>query len=115
MDEGNYSYNYDNIGNRKSAEEAMKELSYGTSNLNQYMSIQERKGETFTPAFDADGNQFTKLNNAGYCISEIEVSHGNDDIKCYLNDEVIDIQWFKMGNWREMMIYNLWTYGNGID
>ena len=57
VDEGIYSYDYDNIGNRKSAEEATKELSYGASNLNQYTSIQEREGEVFIPAFDADGNQ----------------------------------------------------------
>ena len=39
----------------------------------------------------------------------------NTDITCYLNDKKIDMQWSKIGNWREMMIYNLWTYGNGID
>lgn len=53
----NYSYDYDNIGNRKRAEEATKELIYGSNNLNQYTSIQEREGEVFVPAFDADGNQ----------------------------------------------------------
>lgn len=57
MDEGNYSYNYDNIGNRKCAEEATKELVYGANNFNQYTSIQEREGEVFVPSFDADGNQ----------------------------------------------------------
>ena len=36
-------------------------------------------------------------------------------VTCYLNDKKIDMQWSKIGNWREMMIYNLWTYGNGID
>ena len=57
VDGGNYSYDYDNIGNRKSAEEATEELIYGANNLNQYKSIQEREGEVFIPAFDADGNQ----------------------------------------------------------
>lgn len=57
VDGGNYSYDYDNIGNRKSAEEATEELIYGANNLNQYKSIQEREGEVFVPAFDADGNQ----------------------------------------------------------
>lgn len=57
VDGGNYSYDYDNIGNRKSAEEATEKLIYGANNLNQYTSIQKREGEVFVPAFDADGNQ----------------------------------------------------------
>lgn len=57
VDEGNYSYDYDNIGNRKCAEEVTKELVYGANNLNQYTFIQEREGEVFVPSFDADGNQ----------------------------------------------------------
>lgn len=57
VDGGNYSYDYDNIGNRKSAEEETKELIYGSNNINQYTSIQEREGEVFVPVFDADGNQ----------------------------------------------------------
>ncbi|MHA3690183.1 RHS repeat domain-containing protein [Akkermansia sp. AKK6] len=57
VDERNYSYDYDNIGNRKSAEEATKGLIYGVNNLNQYTSIQEREEEIFVPVFDADGNQ----------------------------------------------------------
>lgn len=57
VDGGNYSYDYDNIGNRKNAEEETKELIYGSNNINQYTSIQEREGEAFIPAFDADGNQ----------------------------------------------------------
>lgn len=65
VDGGNYSYDYDNIGNRKSAEEATRELSYGTSSLNQYTSIQEREGKAFVPAFDADGNQTVVKTSTG--------------------------------------------------
>lgn len=65
VDGGNYSYDYDNIGNRKRAEEATRELSYGTSNLNQYTSIQEREGKAFVPAFDADGNQTVVKTSTG--------------------------------------------------
>lgn len=54
---GGYSYDYDNIGNRKSAEEVTKELFYSADSLNQYTSIQEGEGEPFIPSFDADGNQ----------------------------------------------------------
>ncbi len=57
VDGENYSYDYDNIGNRKSAEEVTKELSYGANNLNEYTSIQGREAEAFIPSFDADGNQ----------------------------------------------------------
>lgn len=57
IDERNYFYDYDNIGNRKSAEEATRELVYGANNLNQYTSIQEKEEEVFVPAFDMDGNQ----------------------------------------------------------
>lgn len=77
--------------------------------------LYEKKDQKIVLTFFDRKNQLTELNNAGYRISKIEASYGNDDIACYLNDERIDMQWFKMGNWREMMIYNLWTYGNGID
>ena len=41
-----YQYNYDNIGNRTTA-----------NALNQYTAIQENAEAAFTPLFDADGNQ----------------------------------------------------------
>ena len=53
-----YSYSYDNIGNRKTAQEAAEEATaYDANNLNQYTSIQEGTAEAFVPTFDADGNQ----------------------------------------------------------
>ena len=48
----NYSYNYDNIGNRNYATEGEEETTYSTNNLNQYTSAGD-----FTPEFDMDGNQ----------------------------------------------------------
>ncbi len=48
-----YAYAYDNIGNRKSAQEdAETATAYTANNLNQYTA----EG-SFTPAYDADGNQ----------------------------------------------------------
>ncbi len=48
-----YSYAYDNIGNRKSAQENAEEATaYAANNLNQYTAVGE-----FAPEFDADGNQ----------------------------------------------------------
>ena len=34
-----YGYSYDNIGNRKTAQELAQELTYASNNLNQYTSI----------------------------------------------------------------------------
>lgn len=74
-----------------------------------------RKNQKIVLTFFDRKNQLTELNNEEYRISKIEASCDNDNITCYLNDKKIDMQWSKIGNWREMMIYNLWTYGNGID
>ena len=53
-----YSYSYDNIGNRKTAQEAAEEATaYDANNLNQYTSIQTGEEAAFVPTFDADGNQ----------------------------------------------------------
>ena len=53
-----YNYSYDNIGNRKTAQEAAEEATaYDANNLNQYTAIQEGTAEAFVPTFDADGNQ----------------------------------------------------------
>ena len=53
---GSFSYQYDNIGNRKTARELEEEVSYESNQLNQYAEIAGRE-EHFTPAYDADGNQ----------------------------------------------------------
>ena len=63
--EGNCSYQYDNIGNRKISQELEKELlSYGTNHLNQYTDIAQ--GELkFQPVYDADGNQILTKTSTG--------------------------------------------------
>ena len=49
----NYAYDYDNIGNRNTAQEVTEEITnYTANNLNQYTAVGD-----FTPTFDADGNQ----------------------------------------------------------
>ncbi len=53
---GIYSYQYDNIGNRKTARELEEEVSYNANRLNQYTDI-TRNTEPFIPTYDADGNQ----------------------------------------------------------
>ena len=53
-----YSYSYDNIGNRKTAQEAAEEATaYDANNLNQYTAILTGEETAFVPTFDADGNQ----------------------------------------------------------
>ncbi len=55
-----YGYSYDNIGNRKTAQEDAEEATAYTANpLNQYIAIRQGDGEeeTFIPTYDADGNQ----------------------------------------------------------
>ena len=60
-----YGYGYDNIGNRKTAQELAEELTYASNNLNQYTSIARSTlnsslstlEEPFMPTYDANGNQ----------------------------------------------------------
>ncbi|OCA02740.1 RHS repeat protein [Akkermansia glycaniphila] len=52
-----FGYGFDNIGNRKTAQETSEHLSYETNPLNQYTSITEAGLGTLAPTFDADGNQ----------------------------------------------------------
>ena len=47
-----YAYDYDDIGNRKTAVERGTNIVYATNQLNQYSSVDD-----FSPLFDDDGNQ----------------------------------------------------------
>ena len=51
-----YGYAYDNTGNRNTAAEGIATTAYQVNALDQYTQIQ-RAGTTFTPQYDADGNQ----------------------------------------------------------
>lgn len=53
---GSFAYQYDNIGNRKTARELEEEISYTAGSLNQYSDV-IRNGAAFAPIYDADGNQ----------------------------------------------------------
>ncbi len=52
-----YGYSYDNIGNRKTAQEPAQELAYAANELNQYARIEESGEAPFVPTYDASGNQ----------------------------------------------------------
>ena len=60
-----FAYNFDNIGNRMTAEELSDEIAYTANNLNQYSSIEKNSGTPFVPTFDDDGNQLTIQTTTG--------------------------------------------------
>ncbi|MEG3023088.1 MAG: hypothetical protein RR888_03330, partial [Akkermansia sp.] len=53
-----YVYNYDNIGNRETAQEATDAVTaYVTNQLNQYTNINPGSGTPFVSIYDTAGNQ----------------------------------------------------------
>lgn len=58
---GNYSYTYDDIGNRISSSEPENSFAYAANSLNQYIEISDvnlnLQPTPFTPLYDLDGNQ----------------------------------------------------------
>ena len=55
---GSYAYDYDNIGNRKSAQENTEEITgYQANALNQYAMLSVDDIADFIPSYDAAGNQ----------------------------------------------------------
>lgn len=59
-----YQYAYDNIGNRQTATETGTSTAYTANSLDQY-TLLEKTAESFTPAYDADGNQTKILTPTG--------------------------------------------------
>ena len=57
VNDKNYEYAFDNIGNRQSSLEDNAAFIYNANTLNQYTAITENGSEAFVPQFDADGNQ----------------------------------------------------------
>ncbi len=53
-----YAYNFDQIGNRTTANLAGTSWSYASNNLNQYTAL-TKSGTTSNPTYDADGNLLT--------------------------------------------------------
>ncbi|MFR0849006.1 RHS repeat domain-containing protein [Akkermansia sp.] len=79
----NFAYQYDNIGNRKTARELEEEISYGTNRLNQYTNIM-KADVSFDPLYDADGNQTrirtsTGIWNVCYDANDRPVSFTSED------------------------------------
>ncbi|WP_418391104.1 tlde1 domain-containing protein, partial [Akkermansia sp.] len=79
----NFAYQYDNIGNRKTARELEEEVSYGANELNQYTNIIQAD-VSFDPLYDADGNQTrirtsTGIWNVCYDANDRPVSFTSED------------------------------------
>ena len=86
-----YGYSYDNIGNRKTAQEPAQELAYAANELNQYARIEESGEAPFVPTYDASGNQtlirtstgiWTVAYNAANRAVSFTSRNGNTIIEC---------------------------------
>ena len=58
-------WDYDNIGNRRMEHQSDGYEIYTANQLNQYTAIEDAEG-TFTPTYDADGNQTESFYAASY-------------------------------------------------
>ena len=91
-----YGYSYDNIGNRKTAQEIAEELTYTANNLNQYTRIEESGETPFVPTYDASGNQtliktstgiWTVVYNAANRAVSFTSQDGNIVVECGYDDQ----------------------------
>ena len=86
VNNGSYSYDYDNIGNRETAQEASEEVTtYAANNLNQYTTIGD-----FSPTFDADGNQTLIKTSTG--VWSVEYNAENRPIRFTSEDGITVIE-----------------------
>lgn len=105
----NYAYDYDNIGNRKTAQEIVGEISYEANSLNQYTGITNSTlnsppstlEQPFSPTFDADGNQTLIHTETG--VWEVTYNAANRPVKFKRGDntemecgyDYMGRRWFK--------------------
>ncbi len=90
-----YAYDFDNIGNRKSAAEQGEDWSYLSNELNQYARITQdgtapAEPVIFTPQYDADGNQTLLETQTG--IWSVTYDAFNRPIRFTSQDETIIIE-----------------------
>lgn len=104
----NYVYDYDNIGNRKTAQEIDGEISYEANSLNQYTGITNSTlnsppstlEQPFFPAFDMNGNQTLIHTETGVwevtynaANRPVKFVQGNMEVEC--GYDYMDRRWFK--------------------
>lgn len=92
-----YEYSYDNIGNKQQATEGNDITVYDANELNQYTAISENGASAFVPQFDADGNQTlikteTGIRSAVYNAENRPVSFTNSE-----SNTVVECQYDSQG------------------
>ena len=92
-----YEYAYDNIGNRQQATEGNDITVYDANELNQYTAISENGASAFVPQFDADGNQTlikteTGIWSAVYNAENRPVTFTNSE-----SNTIVECQYDSMG------------------
>ncbi len=93
VNNGAYSYNYDNIGNRNTAQEAAEEVTnYSANNLNQYTAIGD-----FTPTYDAAGNQTLVKTSTGIWTVAYDAENRPVSFTNAENNTVIECSYDYMG------------------
>ena len=99
-----YAYNFDNIGNRITAEELADEIDYTANNLNQYTAIEKNSGTPFVPTFDDDGNQLTVQTATG--VWSVVYNAENRPITFTQGTTVIECKYDSMGRRFEKKVTN---------
>ena len=90
VNNGSYAYDYDNIGNRKTAQEnAEKITSYQSNALNQYTALSVDGEPDFQPEYDADGNQTRVKTNTGIWAITYDTENRPTDFTCTAADNTI--------------------------
>lgn len=75
---------------------------------------QKELGKMVASFFDWNG-QPAELNQAGYRVSRVEEPMNGSPPSFYLGSHLLDMDWMRLGHWREGMIYFLWSYGGVAD
>lgn len=75
---------------------------------------QKKPGNIVASFFDRNG-QPAELNQAGYRVSRVEEPVDGSPPSFYLGNHLLDMNWMRLGHWREGMIYFLWSYGGVAD
>ena len=87
---GAYAYDYDNIGNRKTAQEATEEVTGYTANeLNQYTALAVDGVTDFQPEYDADGNQTRVKTSTGIWAITYDTENRPTDFTSMAADNTI--------------------------
>ncbi|MCD8062812.1 MAG: RHS repeat-associated core domain-containing protein [Akkermansiaceae bacterium] len=104
--EGMYSYAYDNIGNRKMAQEGEEASSttYISNNLNQYSGIIVGEESAFAPEYDEDGNQTKVKTSTG--VWKITYNALNQAVSFIQDDKRVECRYDHLNRRVEKTVYD---------